>query len=164
MAQWPTVEPINQHVLDSFDIAESVITNIRNVRKQNNIANKVKIELFIKNNNAVDSSFDAVILKMGNLSQLTYTDEKIPNSNSFLLNANEYFIPFGDTIDMQAEKNKLMDELHYTKGFLMSVQKKLHNEKFMAGAPEQVVLVERKKEADALTKISILEEKIAAIH
>jgi valyl-tRNA synthetase len=164
MAQWPAVEPINQPVLGSFDVAEAVITNIRNVRKQNNIANKVKIELFIKNNYAVDSSFDAVIIKMGNLSQLNYTTEKISNSNSFLLNSNEYFIPFGDAIDMEAEKKKLMDELQYTRGFLMSVQKKLHNEKFMAGAPEQVVLVERKKEADALTKISILEEKIAAIH
>ena len=69
----------------------------------------------------------------------------------------------GDAIDLVAEKKKMEEELNYTKGFLKSVQSKLTNEKFMAGAPDQVVAIERKKEADALQKIAILEEKIAAI-
>ena len=87
--------------------------------------------------------------------------EKVANSNSFIVDSNEYYIPFGDTIDLVAEKVKMQEELNYTKGFLQSIQKKLQNEKFMAGAPEQVVLSERKKESDALNKIAILEEKLA---
>jgi valyl-tRNA synthetase len=163
VAAWPTVEPINQEVLLAFTKAEEVITNIRNVRKQNNIANKVKMELFIKKNTAIDATFDAVIVKMGNLSQLEYVTEKVTNANSFLVNSNEYYIPFGDSIDLDAEKKKLNDELVYTKGFLQSVQKKLQNEKFMSGAPEQVVQIERKKESEALQTIAILEEKLATL-
>jgi valyl-tRNA synthetase len=101
---------------------------------------------------------------MGNLTQLEYVSDKVANSNSFLVASNEYYVPFGETIDLEAEKQKLTTELDYTKGFLQSVQKKLQNEKFMAGAPDQVVLSERKKEADALSKIAILEEKLSSLN
>jgi len=164
IAEWPKVKALNQNVLDSFTKGEEVIINIRNVRKQNNIANKVKMDLFIKKNNEIDSSFDSVIVKMGNLSLLEYAETAISNANSFIVNSNEYYIPFGDSIDIEAEKAKLKEELDYTKGFLNSVQKKLQNEKFMAGAPDQVVVMERKKEAEALSKIAILEEKIASLN
>jgi valyl-tRNA synthetase len=163
VAGWPSLGSVDQSVLNSFEKAEQVITNIRNVRKQNNIANKVKLELFVKKNTDIDSSFDSVVVKMGNLTQLEYVTEKVANSNSFLVESNEYFIPFGDSIDVEAETAKLKEELTYTQGFLRSVQGKLQNEKFMDGAPEQVVAVERKKEADALAKIAILEEKIATL-
>jgi valyl-tRNA synthetase len=163
VAKWPTVEAIDPIVLKQFTIAEDVITNIRTIRKQHNIANKVRIELFVKKNNEIDSSFDSVIVKMGNLSQLEYTSEKVANANSFLVQSNEYFIPFGDSIDVTAEKAKIEEELNYTKGFLKSVQGKLSNEKFVAGAPEQVLANERKKEADALQKIAVLEEKLAGL-
>ena len=164
IAEWPKVKAVNQAVLDSFTKGEEVIINIRNVRKQNNIANKVKMDLFIKKNNEIDSSFDSVIVKMGNLSLLEYTETAISNANSFIVNSNEYYIPFGDSIDIEAEKAKLKEELDYTKGFLNSVQKKLQNEKFMAGAPDQVVVMERKKEAEALSKIAVLEEKITSLN
>jgi valyl-tRNA synthetase len=163
IAAWPAEETIDESVLTSFSKAEEVITNIRNVRKQNNIANKVKMDLFIKKNAEIDSSFDAVLVKMGNLTQLEYVTEKVGNANSFLVNSNEYYIPFGDTIDIEAEKKKINEELDYTRGFLQSVQKKLQNEKFMAGAPEQVVTIERKKEADALSTIAVLEDKLASL-
>lgn len=163
IAAWPVVETIDESVLSSFSKAEEVITNIRNVRKQNNIANKVKMDLFIKKNAEIDSSFDAVLVKMGNLTHLEYVTEKVGNANSFLVNSNEYYIPFGDTIDIEAEKKKINEELDYTRGFLQSVQKKLQNEKFIAGAPEQVVTIERKKEADALSTIAVLEDKLASL-
>ena len=163
IATWPTVKEPATDILAAFELASEVITNIRNVRKQNNIATKVKMDLFVKENTSVDRSFDSVIAKMGNLAVLDYVNEKVANANSFLVQSNEYFIPFGDAIDLVAEKKKMEEELNYTKGFLKSVQSKLTNEKFMAGAPDQVVAIERKKEADALQKIAILEEKIAAI-
>jgi len=164
VASWPKVRESNPAVLNQFTIAEEVITNIRNVRKQHNIANKVRIDLFIKKNTEIDTAFDSVIIKMGNLSQLEYTADKPSNANSFLVESNEYFIPFGDTIDVEAEKAKIEEELGYTKGFLTSVQKKLQNDKFVAGAPEQVLANERKKEADAVQKIAVLEEKLAGLN
>ena len=163
IASWPKEATYNKDVLQQFAVAEEVIINIRNIRKQNNIANKVKMDLFVKKNNALDQAFDAVVVKMGNLTQLDYVNEKTANANTFLVAANEYFIPFGDSIDLVAEKAKMEEELAYTKGFLKSVQGKLSNEKFVAGAPEQVITNERKKEADAIQKIEILTEKLASL-
>lgn len=164
IAPWPKVKAFDQAVLNQFTVAEEVIINIRNVRKKNNIANKVRIDLFVKKNTELDTAFDPVIVKMGNLSQLEYTTEKIGNANSFLVNSNEFFVPFGELVDVEAEKTKAEEELTYIKGFLNSVQKKLQNEKFVAGAPEQVLASERKKEADALQKIAVLEEKLAGLN
>lgn len=164
IAKWPTAEAYDPAVLKQFTVAEEVVTNIRNIRKKNNIANKVRMELFVKKHTDLDPSFDSVILKMGNLSLMEYTNEKVANANSFLVQSNEYFIPFGETIDVSAEKEKMEEELNYTKGFLKSVQGKLSNEKFVNGAPEQVLAGERKKEADALQKIAILEEKLASLN
>lgn len=164
IAKWPTVEAFDPEVLKQFVIAEEVVTNIRNIRKKNNIANKVRIELFVKKNNEINPAFDSVILKIGNLSLMEYTNDKVANANSFLVQSNEYFIPFGDAIDVSAEKEKMEEELSYTKGFLKSVQGKLSNEKFVNGAPEQVLANERKKEADALQKIAVLEEKLASLN
>lgn len=164
VAKWPQIGAVSDSVLKQFKVAEEVITNIRNIRKKNNIANKVKMDLFVKLNEEGDKSFDSVIVKMGNLAQLEYTPEKVDNANSFIVGKNEYFIPFGDSIDVEAEKKKLSEELEYTKGFLTSVQKKLQNERFVSGAPDQVVELERKKESDALSKIAILEEKIASLN
>jgi valyl-tRNA synthetase len=163
LASWPLVSESNEELLKGFTIAEEVITNIRNVRKQNNIANKIKMDLFVKKNTEYKADFDSVIVKMGNLSQFETSADKISNANSFIVQGNEYFIPFGDSIDMEAERKKMEEELDYTKGFLASVLKKLENEKFVAGAPEQVIANERKKQADAEQKIALLEEKLMSL-
>jgi valyl-tRNA synthetase len=164
VAKWPEGGNVDAEILAQFEYMEKVITQIRTIRKQQNIANKVKIELFIKKNQAVDTSFDSVILKMGNLSQLQYTDQKVNQSNSFIINANEYFIPFGESIDLESEKEKLIADLAYTEKFLASVRIKLTNEKFMSSAPEKVIEIERKKESDALNKISVLSQKISELN
>jgi len=163
IAQWPSVDTSSETILSDFTIAEEVITNIRNIRKKNNIATKIKMELFVRKNKEINTDFDCVIVKMGNLSHLDYTTDKIENSNSFIVNGNEFFVPFGDSIDLEAEKEKMQEELTYTQGFLKSVQKKLQNEKFVSSAPEQVVAIEKQKEADALAKIAILEEKLGSM-
>lgn len=167
VASWPTLEMSDEaavSVLGQFAIAEEVIIHIRNIRKNNNIANKVRIELMVKKNAALNASFDAVIVKMGNLSKLEYVSDKISNANSFIVDGNEYFVPFGDSIDVEGEKQKLKEELEYTRGFLVGVQKKLSNASFVDNAPETVVALERKKESDALNKIAILEEKLAGLN
>jgi valyl-tRNA synthetase len=163
IAQWPTAKAPDLAPLASFAFNEKVITQIRNIRKQNNIATKVQLELYIKAPAQNANASDSILIKMGNLSTLQYVDQKVAQANSFIVDGIEFFVPFGDQIDVEAEKKKIEEELNYTKGFLKSVYGKLHNEKFMAGAPEAVVANERKKEADALAKIAILEEKLASL-
>ncbi len=163
VAPFPKAQGFDPEILKSFEKAEKVITQIRTIRKEKNIANKVKLELMIKAGAQIDSSMDAVLKKICNLSKLDYVNDKIGNAYSFVQDGSEYFIPFTDDIDVEAEIKKMEEELNYTKGFLMSVQKKLSNEKFVGSAPEAVVAAERKKEQDALDKIKILEEKIASL-
>ena len=163
VADWPQTNTINNQVLTDFEVAAEVISGIRNIRKQKNIANKEVLDFSVKTNALLNTAFDAVIAKLGNLSSINYVDEKIEGAFSFLVKSNEYFIPLGASIDVEAELDKLQKELDYTKGFLKSVEGKLKNERFVKNAPEQVVVVERKKQADALSKITVLEEQIAAL-
>ena len=93
-----------------------------------------------------------------------YTNEPIDGALTFRVKSNEYFVPMQGSIDVEAEIEKLTEELNYTEGFLKSVQKKLSNERFVAGAPEQVVASERKKEADALAKIETLKASLASLN
>jgi valyl-tRNA synthetase len=163
IAEWPKVKAIDENYLTAFEKAENIISHIRTIRKNNNIANKVKLEMYVRAESTTQTDFDAVISKMGNLSVFEYVAEKMQQANSFIVEGVEYFIPFGDTVDVEAEIKKMEEELGYTKGFLKSVQGKLSNERFVAGAPAQVLELERKKEADALGKIQLLEEKLASL-
>jgi valyl-tRNA synthetase len=163
IAAWPTVKEFDDQVLTGFEKAEKVISQIRTIRKNNNIANKVKLEMYVRANVSTQTDFDSVISKMGNLSVFDYVSEKIQQANSFIVEGVEYFIPFGESVDVAAEIKKMEEELIYTKGFLKSVQAKLSNERFVAGAPAQVLDLERKKEADALGKIQLIEEKLTSL-
>ncbi len=161
ISSWPTPGNIDEDLLNKFDTAFEVISNIRKIRKEKNIANKIQLELFVKNNTNSNADLDSVIQKMGTLSKLDYTDTKVPETFSFIVKNNEYYIPFGDTVDVEEEIKKIKAELEYAEGSLNIVRKKLTNERFVNNAPEQVVASERKKEADALNKIQILTEKLA---
>jgi len=163
VAPWPEMKVTASAVQDQFDFAEKVITAIRTIRKENQIANKEAIELKVKINAKEDKSFDAVIAHLCNISSIEYITEKPEGCFSFVIESNEYFVPFGESIDLEAEREKLVSELEYTKGFLNSVMKKLSNERFVAGAPDAVVASERKKQEDAESKIKVLEEKLAAL-
>jgi valyl-tRNA synthetase len=104
-----------------------------------------------------------VVAKLTNISSLEYVLDKVNGALSYRVKSNEYFIPITGNVDVEAEIAKLTEELNYTKGFLKSVQGKLSNEKFVAGAPEQVIANERKKEADALAKIATIEQSLAGL-
>jgi len=161
--KWPEIIKTDENLLSEFDVAAEVISGIRIVRKDNNLAQKNAIELLVKKGENYSNTFDSVIQKMGNVSNFDFVTEKQENSFSFIVKGNEFFIPFGDTIDVEAEKAKLKEELKYTQGFLNTVMKKLSNERFVAGAPEQVVSNEKAKQQDAEQKIAILEEKLKGL-
>jgi valyl-tRNA synthetase len=160
VASWPEQKPYDQALLNGFEFASGVVSGIRTIRKEKNIAFKNTIELLVLNKESQTKDFDAIITKLGNISNLTYTNETVENALSFRVKSNEYFIPANDTIDVAAELLKLEEELKYTEGFLKSVQKKLSNERFVSGAPEQVVASEKKKEADAVAKIDTLKASL----
>jgi len=164
VASWPEAKAINETIIAEFDFASEVVSGIRTIRKQKNIAFKDAIECFVLNNDKASATFDVVISKLGNISNLSYTSEKVDGALTFRVKSNEYFVPMQGSIDVDAEKAKLTEELNYTEGFLKSVQKKLANERFVAGAPEQVVASERKKEADALAKIETLKASLESLN
>lgn len=163
IAQWPEIKSYDEKLIADFDFATEVISGIRTIRKDKNISFKDTIELKIVNNEKATAFFDSVIAKLGNVSNLEYVAEKVDGALSYRVKSNEYFIPITGNIDIDAEIAKLTEELNYTKGFLKSVQGKLSNEKFVAGAPEQVIANERKKEADALAKIATIEQSLVSL-
>lgn len=163
VAKWPESKPVNETLINEFEFASEVISGIRNIRKQKNIAFKDAIGFSIINKEKVNTTFDSIISKLGNLENIDYVSDAVDGALTFRVKSNEYFIPMAGSIDIEAEIKKLTEELNYTEGFLKSVQKKLSNERFVAGAPEQVVASEKKKEADALAKIETLKASLLSL-
>ena len=163
VSRWPKIEAIDKLLLKDFEFASEVISGIRTIRKNKNIAMRDAIELSVLNEGKQSKTWDTVIAKLTNLSSIDYVDSAVDGALTFRVKSNEYFIPMSGAIDVAAEIEKIKAELDYTKGFLSSVEKKLSNERFVNNAPEQVVAVERKKQADAEAKIATLEKSLASL-
>jgi len=159
--QWPIISDYPKGNISSFSNTMEIISGIRTIRKSKNIAFKDAIELKVLNNEKEDIPFKSIISKLGNINTIQIIEEPMDGALSFRVKSNEYFIPLEGAIDIEAEIAKIKEELAYTQGFLKSVSKKLSNERFVANAPEQVVTNERKKQADAETKIEALEKRLA---
>ncbi|UJH91115.1 valine--tRNA ligase [Antarcticibacterium sp. 1MA-6-2] len=163
VAQWPAMKNFDIEIIDQFAFASEVVAGIRNIRKSKNISFKDEISLQVINTEKASNDFNSVIAKLGNLSQISSVDQKVEGAFSFRIKSNEYFIPVEGAIDVEAERKKLTEELEYTRGFLNSVEKKLNNERFVSNAPESVVAVEKAKQADAQSKIEVLEASLASL-
>ena len=170
IAKWPTAktfeavpEDRRREIIKNFDFASEVISGIRTIRKEKNISFKETIALSILNNENASKEFDAIIEKLGNISELNYITQKLDGALTFRVKSNEYFIPISGVVNVEEEIEKLSEELKYTEGFLRSVQGKLRNERFVQGAPEEVVNIEKQKEADALAKIETLKASLASL-
>lgn len=151
----------DERMLNDFDQAREIIAGVRNLRNSKGLSPKEMLELYVKGNFA--STFAGIISKLGNVSRIELVNEKVEGALSFLVGTTECFVPMSQNIDKDAELKKLQDELQYAEGFLNSVMKKLSNEKFVNGAPEKVVAIERQKKADAESKIAALKAQIAAL-
>jgi valyl-tRNA synthetase len=151
----------DKQMLDNFQQASEIIAGVRNLRNSKGLSPKEALQLFVKGNCPED--FHGIIRKLANVSQIELVDDKVQGALSFMVGTTECFVPVSLNIDKEAELKKLQEELQYTEGFLNSVMKKLGNEKFVNGAPEKVVAVERQKKADAESKIEALKAQIAAL-
>jgi|TARA_B110000037_G_scaffold50918_1_gene62516 valyl-tRNA synthetase len=160
---WPNGTAVNENTLTDFEQATEIITELRTFRKKQNLAQKISLNLSVKQNSAWNNDFDILVSKLCNIETLNYVEEKLEGAYTFIVKSNEYFIPLEGTIDVEAERKKLEEELKYTKGFLIGVSKKLSNERFVSSAPEKVVAIEKKKMADAESKIKVIEDQLASL-
>ncbi len=160
-AEWLKESSVDEELLKAFDKTKEVVAGVRTIRLQRNIPNKDALSLEVIGNH--DTALDSVITKMCNLTSLASATSKDATSAAFLVGTTEYAVPLGDTIDIEAEIEKMETEIKYLEGFLISVDKKLSNERFVANAKPEIVEVERNKKADAESKIKTLKENIAGL-
>jgi len=163
ISKYPEQTSSDSKLIEDFELVKDAVSGIRTIRKEKNIAFKDTIALSVINNENLDISYNSVISKMGNISDLQTVDAAIEGALTFRVKSNEYFIPMDGAINVEEEIEKLTEELKYTEGFLKSVQKKLSNERFVNNAPAQVVGSEKKKEADALAKIETINKSLKSL-
>ena len=152
----------DERLVAEFESVKEVISSLRSIRLQKNIAQKEALELQVVGTNPV-AAYDAVIEKMCNLSAIRQVEAKAEGAASFMVGTTEYAVPLGNLIDVEAEIARMEAELKHKEGFLAGVMKKLSNEKFVNNAPAAVIELERKKQADAESIIRSLKESIAAL-
>ena len=155
-------EAADEELIKQFEVVKGIISNVRSIRLQKNIAQKEPLELQVVGESPV-SAFHAVIVKMCNLSAIQSVEAKADGAASFMVGTTEYAVPLGNLIDVEAEIARMEAELKHKEGFLQGVLKKLGNEKFVSNAPAAVIELERKKQADAESIIKSLKESIAAL-
>lgn len=160
IAQQKEAGSFNEDVIKNFEISKELISGVRNYRQTKGISPREAVEVYT---NAAEFTNEAVVRKLANVAEIHFGQKTDKPSFTFLVGATEVSIPLSENLDLGEEKTKTEEELKYLKGFLISVDKKLSNEKFVANAKPEVVEVERKKQKDALDKIAILEEKLKSL-
>ena len=158
----PTPESYDKQLRRHFEEIKEVITAIRSIRKEKNIAPKEALKLMVRSSEGSKyrEYLEPVIIKLANLTAVELITEEPEGAVSFIVKNVEYFVPVGGMVDAGEELKKVEEELVYTQGFLKSVQKKMSNERFVQHAPKQVVEKERQKMSDAEGKIIVLEAQI----
>ena len=152
----------DEQLITVFEQVKQIVGGVRMVRSSKNIAPKEQLELQVVSKNDY-AQFDAAIMKMANLKAINIVSDKDATASSFMVGTDEFAVPLGSLIDVDAEIEKMESQLKHLEGFLAGVMKKLSNERFVANAPEAVVAMERKKQSDAEEKIASLKESIAAL-
>ncbi|MBX7124659.1 MAG: class I tRNA ligase family protein, partial [Cyclobacteriaceae bacterium] len=162
VAQWPGMQSFDSAILSEADKAFEIIAQVRNARSSKGLSPKEALLLQVQDQQWT-SSFTEVLTKLGNLKAVEKISDKPAGALSFMVGTTAYFLPMEGKIDAAKEKEEVLKEIEYQKGFLASVMKKLGNEKFVQGAPPQVIENERKKKADAESKIQSLEERLKGL-
>lgn len=148
----------NESIISNFEVTKEIISCIRNFRSEKGLSPKESLTLIVKSSDKLENI--ATIKKLANISQIKDQLNENEPSYTFLVGKLEFAIPFTQTIDTEAEKAKILEDIAYLEGFLKSVNAKLSNEKFVNGAPQKVVEMERKKQSDTLEKLTILKESL----
>lgn len=161
VTQQPRPEQTNDRLTADFEVVKSIVAGVRSIRLERNIPNKESLTLQVVTGDH-NEAYNPVIMKMCNVDTIVRAP-KDATAASFMVGTTEYAVPLGNTIDVAEEIQKMEAEIDYLEGFLRSVMKKLGNEKFVANAKPEVVAVERKKRADAESKLALLRENVAKL-
>ena len=161
VTQQPRPEQTNDLLTADFEVVKSIVAGVRSIRLERNIPNKESLTLQVVTGDH-NEAYNPVIMKMCNVDTIVRAP-KDATAASFMVGTTEYAVPLGNTIDVAEEIQKMEAEIDYLEGFLRSVMKKLGNEKFVANAKPEVVAVERKKRADAESKLALLRENVAKL-
>lgn len=162
VSNWPKQEQVNSDIINRFEIAQQIVSEVRALRASKNLSPKEKLTVLQSGVKGEYVHFESVIAKLANV-DLKYSESSDGPSSNFIIGTTEFVVPLEGLVDAGAEKAKLEEELKYQKGFLNSVSKKLANERFVNNAPEAVVASERKKMADAESRIKSLEDSLAKL-
>jgi valyl-tRNA synthetase len=163
IAKYPAQKEFDEQIINDFNFTSDIISGVRTIRKDKNISFKDPINLFVVAQEQSSKRFDMVIQKLTNIEEINYVSEKVEGA-SFRVKSNEYFVPISiENIDIEAEIKKLDAELKRAEGFLFGIKKKLSNERFVSNAPEQVIIIERKKEADTEAKIETIKRSLSSL-
>ncbi len=165
VSSWPEAKEFSAAKVKSFEEAQKLITEVRNLRSSKNLSPKESLSLIFTKGNGI-SAYREIVLKLANLKDISKGTEQPASSLSIMVGSQEYFVPFeGDLeLDVEEERRKVEEELKYTQGFLFGIQKKLSNKGFVDNAPAQVVALEQKKKDDAESKIKVLEEQLTRLN
>jgi valyl-tRNA synthetase len=164
VAQQPAIGEINLKLLNEISTIKEVVSEIRNTRNIKQISPKEALPLAIKSNSEINyPTYQPVLSKLGNLSEVKFTTEKITGAANFIAGTDEFFIELANNIDVEVERERIQKELTYLQGFLKSVTAKLSNERFVQNAKAEIVANEQQKKADAEAKIAMLEEGLAGL-
>ncbi|MBK9336906.1 MAG: valine--tRNA ligase [Lewinellaceae bacterium] len=168
MQTWPKAGPADEALIRQVESAKEVITRVRELRNQNQIKPREELNMIVQNSDSARALFAReglleMVVKLAVLANLELRDDEPANSKSFISGTGKYYVEINQEIDVEAERAKIQQELGYQRGFLKSIEAKLANERFVAGAPAAVVDNERQKQADALARIGILEESLVRL-
>ncbi|MFN7266962.1 MAG: valine--tRNA ligase [Bacteroidota bacterium] len=169
MAQsWPSVSEWDKQLVTDVEQAKDIISKVRDIRNQNQIKPRDPLAMFLQDSTGINvflgrKGLSELLAKLAVLSECTITTDEPANAKSFISGTDKCYIVLNQEIDAEAERIKIEKELEYQRGFIKSIEAKLSNERFVAGAPAQVVDNERKKLADGLTRISILEDSLSKL-
>ncbi|ADY52065.1 valyl-tRNA synthetase [Pseudopedobacter saltans DSM 12145] len=164
VAQMEASQAFDSNILKDVEVVKQIVSEIRNVRNTKQISPKEALTLFVKKGSDIDyDTCKNIIFKLANISEFGQVEEKLAGASSFLAGRDEFYIPLEGNIDVEAEKEKIVKEIEYLKGFLKSVNAKLSNERFVQNAKPEIVENEKNKQADAEAKIKILEETLAGL-
>ena len=161
VAPWPQKTDFDVHLLQACVPFQQAVSEIRTIRKSNQIPAREALTLCVQRGQDYPTAFEPALVKLGNLDEIQSVDDKISNSFGFVIGTSSFYIPFSEAVDVEAERSKIEKEMEHLQGFLKGIRGKLSNERFVQNAPEDVVTLERKKEADAEAKLEVLRAKLS---
>ena len=165
VAPYPTIGSIDASLLQNFDAIKQLVSEVRNIRNQKQLSPKEALPLFIKQSSTIEyNNYTGTISQLANITEISFVDEKPAGSVSFMVGTDEFFVTLNQTLDLEAERDRINKEIAYLQGFLKSMNTKLSNERFVQNAKPEIIAIENRKKEDAEAKIKALADSLQSVN